>query len=209
MKNRKRHSQKAFKDALCLLLEKKPLDKIFVKEILEAADYSSMAFYSSYEDKYDLAQKIIEEEAKLHIDTLFDIISLEITNHSFDQSKVFERSSNSFFTHVKENNKIYKCIFNNLLMPDAMEYFAQYSSIIIKDHFDFKNQNNDALKSYYNFFIKQSISMLLYAAKYWMSNNYNIPADDFSKLYSRYKSGWTASVLSINNQNKIEVSIQL
>lgn len=61
-KNRKRHSQKAIKEAFCSLLCEKPIDKIFVKEICEQADYSTMAFYASYEDKYDLARKIVLDE---------------------------------------------------------------------------------------------------------------------------------------------------
>ncbi|MGN1345096.1 MAG: TetR/AcrR family transcriptional regulator [Traorella sp.] len=165
-KTKFKRSQIAFKNALCTILESKSLDKIFVKEILDLSGYSNMAFYDNYSDKYDLAKKIIEDEATFHAQTLYQIVSLESHLESIDQLKLFEKTSNSFFKHVQKNKKIYYCIFNNKLMDNSITYFSHYTSIVLKNYFDFYQQEDNIITTYYDFFIEQSISMILFAAKY-------------------------------------------
>lgn len=96
-----------------------------------------MAFYSSYDDKYGLAKKIVQEEAQLHIKELCHTISEQ---EVFNQLVVFEKTAYRFFTRVQQHPQLYKCIFQNLFREDTITYFAHYASLLVKEHFVFPNR---------------------------------------------------------------------
>ncbi len=58
---RVRRTQKLLREALIALIEERNFDVITVGEIAERAMVSRAAFYRSYQDKYDLVEKIFEE----------------------------------------------------------------------------------------------------------------------------------------------------
>lgn len=58
---RVRKTKKAMYDALALLLSKKPLNSISVREIAELADINRGTFYLHYRDVYDMVDKLQEE----------------------------------------------------------------------------------------------------------------------------------------------------
>ncbi len=58
---RMRRTQKLLREALIALIEERSFDVITVGEIAERAMVSRAAFYRSYQDKYDLVEKIFEE----------------------------------------------------------------------------------------------------------------------------------------------------
>lgn len=101
-----------------------------------------MAFYSSYDDKYDLAKRIVQEEAQLHIEELCHTISEQ---EVFNQLVVFEKTTYRFFTRVQKYPQLYKCIFQNLFIEDTITYFAHYASLLVKEHFVFSKQENKKL----------------------------------------------------------------
>ncbi len=64
MKNndaRVRYTQKVLKDSLLQLLEKKPINKITVKEVCELAELNRATFYAHYTDCFDLLESIENE----------------------------------------------------------------------------------------------------------------------------------------------------
>lgn len=55
---RVRYTQKVLKDSLLRLLEKKPINKITVKEVCELAELNRATFYAHYTDCFALLESI-------------------------------------------------------------------------------------------------------------------------------------------------------
>ena len=62
---KRKRSVIAFTDALCRLVSDTPIKKITVTGICDEAGYTSLAFYSSFENKYDFVNSIIDHEAQI------------------------------------------------------------------------------------------------------------------------------------------------
>ena len=58
---RVRYTQKVLKDSLLQLLEKKPVNKITVKEVCELAELNRATFYAHYTDGFALLESIENE----------------------------------------------------------------------------------------------------------------------------------------------------
>ena len=58
---RQRKTRKAIKEAFLKLHEKKPVEKITVKELAGIAQISKATFYLHYRDIYDLAEQLQKE----------------------------------------------------------------------------------------------------------------------------------------------------
>ena len=55
------YTQKALRDSLIELMQKKPISKITIKELCENADINRTTFYAHYTDQYDLLKHIEDE----------------------------------------------------------------------------------------------------------------------------------------------------
>lgn len=60
----------AIKEAFMRLLNKKPFDKITVKEIVEECGINRNTFYYHYEDIYDLLQSVLDDEVEKAMKTV-------------------------------------------------------------------------------------------------------------------------------------------
>lgn len=58
-----KHTQKAIIESFMELLQKKSLDKITVKDIIEATEINRNTFYYHFQDIYDLLENAFEEKA--------------------------------------------------------------------------------------------------------------------------------------------------
>ena len=78
---RVRYTKRVIKESFLLLLRKKPLNKITVKEVCESAELNRATFYSHYRDCFDLMEKIESEilnafERSLRLIQGFDVTAL-------------------------------------------------------------------------------------------------------------------------------------
>ncbi|GHO99031.1 TetR family transcriptional regulator [Reticulibacter mediterranei] len=62
---RVRRMQKLLRDALLDLVEERGFDALTVSEIIERAMVSRTAFYRNYQDKYDLVERIFDDEMRI------------------------------------------------------------------------------------------------------------------------------------------------
>lgn len=62
-------TQRAIKEAFLALLNQRPLDKITVKDIVEACGVNRNTFYYHYQDIYDLLEEILLEETRQAMET--------------------------------------------------------------------------------------------------------------------------------------------
>lgn len=89
--------KKAFGD----LLEKKPINKITVKQICEKADVNRSTFYAHYKDHYELFEEMQS-----------DIISLTPSINLYKKEPIVQDLT-KFFEFIHTNRRIYKILFLN------------------------------------------------------------------------------------------------
>ena len=98
MKNndaRVRYTQKVLKDSLLQLLEKKPINKITVKEVCELAELNRATFYAHYTDCFDLLESIENEMLGGFEESLKYIRSLDVTSLMSAIYEMIERNDNA------------------------------------------------------------------------------------------------------------------
>ena len=94
-------TRKAICRAFAELLMEKELHKITVKEIIEKADISRVAFYNHYLDVYDLHDKF---EESIMLETASLVLELESVSYSEVFSKIIG--------YVNENRAAFRMIFS-------------------------------------------------------------------------------------------------
>lgn len=108
MKNEKidrrvKYTKLVLKESLIELLQKKPINKISIKEICEAADINRSTFYAHYKDQYDLMHQIEQE--------LLQDINEYLNNYNF---KGYETESFqmviSIFEYIVDNAELCKVL---------------------------------------------------------------------------------------------------
>ena len=198
----KKRSIFAFKKALCQLLKTKNLEKIRVIEICELAEYSSMAFYQNYKDKYDLALSILKDEITMIVNTSYSAVK-EGALHNYDT--YVSNTSQDIFTHIKNNNDIYDCIFQNKLMNNCIDYIAKECTNLVQLKIDIQNENPNSYE-YYNFILVMSFKSLLLTSKFWQEHSYDISSTELSKIYLSYVKGLEfSSNIDTTNGQKLQV----
>ena len=87
-------------DAMKRCMKTAPVEKITVKEIVEACGVTRQTFYRNFQDKYDL------------INWYFDKILLESFEHMGEGKSVYEGLVNKF-TYIQEEKLFFKAAFKN------------------------------------------------------------------------------------------------
>lgn len=98
---RVRYTKMVIKDSFAALLEKKPLNKITVKELCEAAEINRATFYRYYRDTYDLMENLERE----FLEELLDAIR-EPGGRSF-QETLFR-----MLREIEKNGRLYRTLFS-------------------------------------------------------------------------------------------------
>lgn len=87
-------------DAMKRCMKTAPVEKITVKEIVDACGVTRQTFYRNFQDKYDL------------INWYFDKILLESFEHMGEGKSVYEGLVNKF-TYIQEEKLFFKATFKN------------------------------------------------------------------------------------------------
>lgn len=180
--DKKRRSRGALEAAFCELALKKPLEKIHVKDICELAGYSNMAFYSNFDDKYDLAEKVIEDAADAHVGLSVNYVAGLPKHESLDVHQVLFNFAKLFLTHVQAHRTVYEIILRRRIVDDPVSFYAErYSQGI---NAQVQAELNGSEEDFYSpFRQKVGIMLLLNATKYWMDHDSELSADDFANAY--------------------------
>ena len=120
---RVKKTKKNIKEAFYQLRKKKPIEKISVKELSEAAVINKATFYLHYKDVYDLSDKLENELISSIIDSVkkYDLrlgktefklfaenLSREIVAHSKEIGILFSGyDNNKFINHLEDKIKEY------------------------------------------------------------------------------------------------------
>lgn len=197
--NRRRKSQQAFKVALCRLLTEKPLRAVRVKEICALADYSHMAFYSNYPDKYALAEAVMEDEAEFVAGCVCDLMRLMAAEGCENRDEAVPECLARFFRHAQENPEIYRCITRQLLLPDDLLPFSNRTAVHVRRYvrMDY-NQSENGLQSrideYFDWWLKLLMLELSLMVRFWLERGCDVPAGEVAHLCVVSRSKWIGSV---------------
>ncbi len=96
-------------DTFVDLLEKKPFDKITVKDIVETCGINRNTFYYYYSDIYDLLEEIFSKELNLLV---------EAHRNGTSWIQAFQKIANTAYSHKK--------IINNICTSRSYDYFENY-----------------------------------------------------------------------------------
>lgn len=110
---RKKYTRKILKESLIILLAKKPISAITVKEICEMADINRSTFYTHYADHYDLLDKIEAEISE-------DMIKY-LSSYSFTIEEESQKMTQKLLEYITNN----KFMFQTLLMKNGDPTFEQ------------------------------------------------------------------------------------
>lgn len=94
-------TKQLIKNALIDLMEKKPINKITVKEICESADINRSTFYLHYVDQYALLEEIEN-----------DIINMTPRINLYYDVEIYPLLV-EFFEFIQENKRLYLVLFKN------------------------------------------------------------------------------------------------
>lgn len=141
-----RRTQKLLKDCLIRLMRQKPISKITIKELTDAADLNRGTFYLHYKDIYDLLEQIetemfdeFVEISKTHqlqdnncrpYPLLLDLFSFLEQNKEFVQLILIENKDQKFIDKLKEIIQVH-CIhvldtFFAVPTTEQSEFYASY-----------------------------------------------------------------------------------
>ncbi len=104
---RVKKTNKALRETLIALLEKKPLNEITVKELAEAADINRSTFYFYYEDIYDMVDQLQNEIYDVFVETV-----VKPKNSMTSLEEYFEYIER-FFNFCKDNTAQCEFVLNN------------------------------------------------------------------------------------------------
>lgn len=154
---RVKYTKKTIKESFLDLFETKPLEKISVTEICNAADINRGTFYSHYSDPYDLKKKLEQEfietvkEKMLTCDKAANneiptVCTFRVLKENRELSRVFTGPNGDFtqLIHVvgsqgtNQIGEIYKSLNEKYPQNAECLQFIMYSSItaVIKYWFD-------------------------------------------------------------------------
>lgn len=143
-----RRTQKLLKDCLTDLMRQKPISKITVKELTDAADLNRGTFYLHYKDIYDLLEQIENETFDEFVEIsmahqpldkscrpyplLLDLFTFMEKNKEFVQLILIENRDQKFVDKLKEIIRMH-CIhvWDTLFAVPSTELSEFYASYII------------------------------------------------------------------------------
>lgn len=125
---RVRRTRKFLRDAFMELLEEKGFEKVTVQDIASRAMVNRSTFYRHYQDKYDLALRLVDE-------MLAELIDENPPPPSSPEAVSFDRPLPSWvklFTYVRENAVLYRLILAEGGVSAFREHFHTLTNDLIR-----------------------------------------------------------------------------
>lgn len=131
------NARKCLFQAVEMLVQEKPIDKISVQEILDAAEVSRRTFYKYFSDKYDLANSLYEQYVTEHIlsgyngrnwpEILIEILRFIQANLPYYQQLRKYRGQSSFWDFLMAYSfDFHSAIYKHNLRKDALTPSQEY-----------------------------------------------------------------------------------
>ena len=156
-------------------MQKKEFDEIKALDIIRESGYSHSAFYNSFTDKYDLADKILRHEILTFEDLIYESIS---TAESLDPYSGPLPYFVEWFSHVYKHRDLYNLILHNRVPGWGTTEFTKLVYEMTHDWYEIEFENptlNDLLSRELLDFTttKRHLAII----EYWDSKNYKYSAE--------------------------------
>lgn len=159
-------TKRIIKDVFIEMLEKKSIQKIYVRELCIKADINRSTFYKYYESQYDLLAEIENDL----------LIEIEEKCKDTDNTK----GLNNILQYISRNKKTYKVIFNANI--DSMFPKKLLNLPIITEIMDNKlvNKNENKYKKIY--ILEGGYHVILK----WLNNDCRESPEEITRLVMKY-----------------------
>lgn len=159
-------TKKIIKDTFIEMLEKKNIQKIYVRELCEAADINRSTFYKYYESQYDLL-------AEMQNDLL-----IQIEEKCKDADNI--KGLNNILDYLNNNKKTYKIIFNANIDPTFPKKLLNLP--IITEILNSKMSNRTETKYKKTYILEGGYHVILE----WLNNDCKEPAEKITEVLMKY-----------------------
>ncbi|MBZ2204416.1 MAG: TetR/AcrR family transcriptional regulator [Lentilactobacillus hilgardii] len=166
---RQRKTKTSIQEALIQFLQKKPLNKISVAEIVHEADISRSTFYLHYDDLYDLYDQLNNH----FLDGLFE--SFETYYPTMQTESYFELAQR-LINYIDKN----KTLFSIFIKENTVSVVNRLSNIFVDKVMQFEKINKDDLQGYYE--IVWSVRGMMGIVIEWTQHDMKPDKDDFIEI---------------------------
>lgn len=150
MNSSSRKTRDKIKKSFALLVEeKKDLNKITVTDLVTKADITRSAFYTHYENIYDVAKEILDETLEVLVCNIDKLQNIDNINLYFDE----------IFYYIKNNSDTYKMILSS---NDPLLFMASLDKIVSKSLYEvLKDRNIEDLELNISLFIDGCLQLII------------------------------------------------
>lgn len=171
------------RDTFIVLLEKKRFEAITVGDIAREAKVNRATFYRHYQDKYDLAENIIEVAFK---ELMLDLQAADIDLDKIDlehRRTAWEK----LFKHIAEHARLYRTLLGRDRDPWVVERMRKSSEALISKRLHEAHPLPDEVGEMpEDVAIAFAIEMLLGVIGWWLENNMHHPPEQMARWFIRF-----------------------
>ena len=159
-------TKRIIKDVFIEMLEKKSIQKIYVRELCVKADINRSTFYKYYESQYDLLAEIEND------------LLIEIEEKSKDTDNT--KGLNNILQYISRNKKTYKVVFNANIDPMFPKKLLNLPIITEIMNNKLVNKNENKYKKIY--ILEGGYHVILK----WLNNDCRESPEEITRLVMKY-----------------------
>jgi AcrR family transcriptional regulator len=161
-------SREAIKKAVIELMSEKTFDDITIKDICDRANVSRGTFYLHYSDKFDLLDKLIEEQ----INEMREICEWACELDWIDATRVF-------FEYFERNYLFFSTMLANKGAPSFRSRFLEFLIEEFKDEVDITEERNQGLNE--DVMLQFMATAYVGVVEWWITNGMPYPPHVMAK----------------------------
>lgn len=159
-------TKRIIKDVFIEMLEKKSIQKIYVRELCIKADINRSTFYKYYESQYDLLAEIEND------------LLIEIEEKCKDTDNI--KGLNNILQYISRNKKTYKVVFNANIDPMFPKKLLNLPIITEIMNNKLVNKNENKYKKIY--ILEGGYHVILK----WLNNDCRESPEEITRLVMKY-----------------------
>ena len=171
------------RETFIVLLEKKRFEAVTVGDIAREAKVNRATFYRHYQDKYDLAEKIIETAFK---ELMFDLQAVDI---DLDKIHLEHRQAawEKLFKHIAEHARLYRTLLGRDSDPWVVGRMRKTSEALISKRLQESHPApSESGEMPEDVAIAFAIELLLGAIGWWLEDNMRHPPEQMARWFIRF-----------------------
>ncbi|MCC7118199.1 MAG: TetR/AcrR family transcriptional regulator [Anaerolineales bacterium] len=171
------------RDTFIALLERKRFESITVGDIARESKVNRATFYRHYQDKYDLAEKIIEAAFK---ELMRDLQTADIDLDKIDLEHR-QTAWKKLFNHIAEHARLYRALLGRDSDPWVVGRMRKTSEALISKRLQESHPTpSEAAEMPEDVAIAFAIELLLGAIGWWLEDNMRHPPEQMASWFIRF-----------------------